>query len=167
MENNLLVGLFRNKRSVAQKMRNLIFFLFILLIVLYKPARALRPYYLNIETETLENTAYRRVLYTTSNMQLVLMSLAPGEEIGQEQHPHTSQFIRVEAGHGLAIIDNKRYCLSDGMIVVIPPNAPHNIINTSAIDLKFYTIYTPPEHPPSTLHQVIQDKQRAGNASSK
>lgn len=111
-----------------------------------------QPLHINIEQTTLNNQNYRQVLTTTNNMQLVIMSLLPGQDIGMEKHEHTSQFIRVEKGTGLAIIDNQQYPLSDGMIVVIPPRAHHNIINTSPTRrMQLYTIYTPPEHAVDTV----------------
>ena len=112
------------------------------------------PYHDNIEKLTMENPHYRRVLYTTSNMQLVLMSLKPGEEIGMEQHPTTSQFIRVEKGQGIALIEGCEYRLNDGDVVVIPQHAIHNIVNVGSGPLKLYSIYTPPNHPPNTLESV-------------
>ena len=104
----------------------------------------------NIEKITIKNNYYRKVIHTTSNMQLVIMSLKPNEEIGSEIHSHTSQFIRVEEGFAKAIINNKRYYLKSGDAIIIPPGARHNIINTSSEELKLYTIYTPPEHNPKT-----------------
>jgi mannose-6-phosphate isomerase-like protein (cupin superfamily) len=80
-------------------------------------------------------------------MQLVLMSLSPGEEIGMEIHPHTSQFIRVESGMARVYIGRKMYILRDGDAVIIPPRKKHKIINNGHEDLKLYTIYSPPEHP--------------------
>ena len=87
-------------------------------------------FYGNIEELTLQNKNYREVLATTKNMQLVIMSLKKNDEIGMEIHPKTSQFIRVESGEGIAIIDNVLYHLTDGDVVVVPPGAEHNIINT-------------------------------------
>jgi mannose-6-phosphate isomerase-like protein (cupin superfamily) len=110
-------------------------------------------YHSNIEKSTLENTNYRKVEYTTSNMQLVLMNLSTGQEIGTETHPDTTQFIRVEKGTGKAIIDKKEYPLNDGVAIVIPPGVEHNII--AATPLKLYTLYSPPEHP-NTLVEVFK-----------
>jgi mannose-6-phosphate isomerase-like protein (cupin superfamily) len=114
--------------------------------------------YVNIEKITLKNSYYRRVLYTNSKQQLVVMSLLPGEEIGMEKHPKTSQFIRVEAGKGIAIIGGKRKKLSDGDIVMINPGVLHNIINTSRTKkLKLYTLYSPPEHRKGLKQRVKPD----------
>jgi len=105
-------------------------------------------YHDNIEQATIKNNFYRTVIFTCPNTQLVLMSLNPKEEIGEEIHPYITQFIRVEKGNGIAIIEDKIYKLTDGMAVIIPLNSKHNIINTSSKEpLKLYTIYSPPNHP--------------------
>ncbi len=107
----------------------------------------------NIENDTLENSDFRRVLYTAPNLQLVLMVLQPGEEIGTETHEHGDQFFRVEGGEGEAILDGEHHTLADGDVVVIPAGTEHNIVNSSAsAPLQVYTIYTPPEHPDGTVH---------------
>lgn len=100
----------------------------------------------NIQTTTLNNSNYRKVEHTTPNFQLVTMSLKPGEEIGMERHPSTTQFIRVEKGEGLATVKGFDYRLENDTGLIIPPNSLHNIKNTGTSDLKLYTIYTPPEH---------------------
>lgn len=101
----------------------------------------------NIEKDTLENTNFRRVVYTGKNSQLVLMSLKPKEEIGMEVHAENDQFFRFEKGEGKCIIDGNEYELKDGMAIVVPAGAQHNIINTSETeDLKLYTIYSPAHH---------------------
>lgn len=102
----------------------------------------------NIEKITESNKYFRKVLSTTPNMQLVVMSLKPKEDIGMEIHPYTTQFIRVESGTGVAIVDDKKYKLSNGSAIIIPLNSKHNIVNTSKTEpLKIYTIYSPPNHP--------------------
>lgn len=112
-------------------------------------------YHTDIEKKTLENRSFREVLFTGPHSQLVVMALNPGEEIGQETHPDTDQFIRVEAGEGKAILDGQEYALADGSALVIPAGAEHNVINTSSSEpLKLYTVYTPPEHPDGTVHQT-------------
>ena len=100
----------------------------------------------NIEKETLRNKAYRKVLYTGENSQLVLMTLRPGEEIGFERHADVDQFFRVESGRGLAVVNDMKYELNNGSAVVVPSGAKHNIINTGSSYLKLYTIYSPPHH---------------------
>lgn len=112
-------------------------------------------YHTDIEKKTVENEYFREVLFTGPHSQLVVMALQPGEEIGQETHPGTDQFIRVEVGTGKAILDGQEYPLSDGSAIVIPAGAEHNIINTSSTEpLKLYTVYTPPEHPEGTVHKT-------------
>ena len=113
----------------------------------------------NIERLTRSNRNYRQVLHTTiigenGGMQLVVMSLKPGENIGEEVRPQTAQFIRVESGLGMARISGRLHCIKDGDAVIIPAGKRHNIFNTSRTrDLKFYTIYTPPEHPRNKLEK--------------
>lgn len=109
----------------------------------------------NIERATLHNNYYRKVVATTAQLQLVLMSLPDGVEIGDEVHPTTTQFIRVESGTGVAYVSGKRYNLKDGDAIVIPPNSRHNIKSTH--NLKLYTIYSPPEHAPNTLERTKDD----------
>jgi len=111
-------------------------------------------YLTNIEKKSLENEYFREVLFTGPHSQLVVMSLAPGEEIGLETHDDVDQFIRVEGGQGKAILNGEEHALEDGSAVVIPAGTRHNIVNTSVAEsLKLYTIYSPPEHPQSTIHK--------------
>jgi len=115
-------------------------------------------YVTNIEEETMKNAKFRRVLFTGPRAQLVVMTLAPGEEIGLETHVDVDQFIRVEAGHGTALLDGKEHPVEDGTAVVIPAGTRHNIINSSRSEpLKLYTIYSPPEHPDGTVHETKAD----------
>lgn len=108
----------------------------------------------NIEKSSLENTSFRKVLYTGKHSQLVLMRLAPGEDIGEEVHD-VDQFFRIESGQGKAVLDGVEHSLEDGSAIVVPAGAMHNIINTSTqIDLKLYTIYSPPNHMDKTVHQT-------------
>lgn len=101
----------------------------------------------NIEQLTLENANFRQVLYTGKHAQLVLMSLKPGEEIGEEVHGGNDQFFRFEAGQGLVIIDGNEYTVGDGSAIIVPAGAKHNIINSSDTeDLKLYTLYAPSHH---------------------
>lgn len=109
----------------------------------------------NIEKETLGNTNFRRVLYTGRYSQLVLMSLRPGEEIGEEVHKTVDQFFRFEKGEGIVAIDGVRQKVGDGDAVVVPSGARHNVINASkTADLKLYTIYSPPEHQDGTVRKT-------------
>jgi len=101
----------------------------------------------NIEKEALENTNFRKVLYTGKHSQLVLINLKPNEEIGIEIHADNDQFFRFEKGEGKCIIDGNFYELKDGSVIMVPAGAEHNIINTSSSeDLKLYTIYSPAHH---------------------
>ena len=105
----------------------------------------------NIDSDTEENDYYRKVVHTIpGKFQLVLMSLEPGEDIKDEVHPKTVQFIRVEEGEGIATIGKKKYKLDDDHSITIPPGKHHSIRNASnSKPFKFYTIYTPPVHPPN------------------
>lgn len=106
----------------------------------------MKGYSADIESETIDNDAFRRVVYTAEHIQLVLMSLKPNEEIGEEVH-NVDQFIRIETGEGLAVIDGEEHELSDGSAVIIPSGTSHNIINVDAeYDLKLYSLYAPPQH---------------------
>jgi mannose-6-phosphate isomerase-like protein (cupin superfamily) len=110
-------------------------------------------YSVNLEQKTLEGNNFREVLYTTPRSQLVIMTVQPGDEIGLEKHEDHDQFIRVEAGRGVAILDGERHALEDGFAVVIPAGTEHNVINTSDSEpLRLYTLYTPPEHPDGIVH---------------
>ncbi len=115
-------------------------------------------FYAHIESDTLKNTNYRKVIYT-GNMQLVLMSLKPMEEIGNEIHDNIEQFFRIESGEGLAevTVNNKikKYNLHDGDIIIIPKNTYHNIKNISKTkELKLYSLYSPPNHPPNRINKI-------------
>jgi len=120
--------------------------------------KSMKGYVANIERETLENTDYRRVLYTAKDLQLVLMCLQPGEEIGMEIH-HLAQFIRLEQGSGVAILDGTEHQISDDYAVVIPAGMEHNIINTGTEAMKLYSIYAPPEHKDGTVHPTKADER--------
>lgn len=112
----------------------------------------------NIESLTLKNSNFRQVIFTSNNLQLVLMSLKPNEEIGFEIHNENDQFFRFEQGQGKAIVGDNEYTLSDGVVLIVPKGANHNIINISNDkDLKFYTIYTPPHHKDKTIHKTKEE----------
>ena len=120
----------------------------------------MKGYTTNIEKDTLENNNFRKVLYTSKHSQLVLMSLAPKEEIGMEVHEENDQFFRFEKGSGKCIIDGNEYELKDGVAVVVPAGAQHNIINTSDTEeLKLYTIYSPAHHKDGVLRQTKAEAQ--------
>ena len=117
----------------------------------------------NIEKETIENTNFRKVLYTGKHSQLVLMSLKPNEEIGMEVHPDNDQFFRIEKGEGKCIIDGNEYALKDGSAIVVPSGANHNVINTSeAEDLKLYTIYSPAHHKDGIVRKTKAEAEADG-----
>lgn len=112
----------------------------------------------NIEERTLASEYFREVLFTAESMQLVVMTLQVGEEIGAETHADVDKFIRIEAGTGRAILDGEETELSDGVVVVIPAGSAHNIVNTSATDpLKRCAIYSPPQHPDGTVNKSRAD----------
>ncbi len=119
----------------------------------------MKPYINNIEKETEENENYRKVLFTGPKSQLVVMTLQPGEDIGEEVHDDHDQFIRLEEGEGKAILDDVEYELQDDWAVVIPAGMKHNIINTGDTKMKLYTIYAPPEHPEGTVHLTKEEAE--------
>jgi mannose-6-phosphate isomerase-like protein (cupin superfamily) len=107
----------------------------------------MKGYVIVIEKETKKNTDFRHVLYTGKHSQLVLMNIKPGEEIGEETHKDVDQFFRFEEGEGKVIIDGIEHRVKDGNGAIVPAGAKHNVINTSKlVNLKLYTIYSPPEH---------------------
>ncbi|MEO8772044.1 MAG: cupin domain-containing protein [Ferruginibacter sp.] len=114
----------------------------------------------NIEQLTLDNDNFRKVLYTAQHLQLVLMSLQAGEDIGAETHVNNDQFFRFESGEGKCIIDNNEYHVAEGYVIVVPAGAEHNIINTGTAALKLYTIYGPPNHQDGTLRKTKKDAER-------
>lgn len=121
-------------------------------------------YVTNIEKDTKENENFRKVAYTAENSQLVLMSLNPGEEIGEETHEDSDQFIRVEAGNGKVILNDQEHDIMDGSAIVIPAGTKHNIVNSSDGDkMKLYTIYSPPEHRDGTTHATKEDAMNDDN----
>jgi mannose-6-phosphate isomerase-like protein (cupin superfamily) len=114
----------------------------------------MKGYVVLLEQETRKNTDFRRVLYTGKHSQLVLMSIKPGEEIGEETHEDVDQFFRFEAGEGKVIIDGVEHPVKDGNGVIVPAGAKHNVVNTSKhADLRLYTIYSPPEHQDGVVRQ--------------
>ncbi len=117
---------------------------------------SMNGYIINIEEAARDNDFFRKVLYTAKNSQLVVMSLLPGEEIGEEVH-ELDQFIRVEVGVGKAVLDGKESPLVDGSAVVVPAGLRHNIVNTGGEPMKLYTVYSPPEHKDGTVHKMRQD----------
>jgi len=115
----------------------------------------------DIEKATEDNDDFRRVLYTGKNLQLVLMALQPGDEIGEETHDDGDQFFRIEAGEGEVWIDgvSNKVKADDG--IVVPGGAKHNVVNTGSSPLKLYTLYGPPEHIEGTVHKTKADADAA------
>ncbi len=126
------------------------------------------PYTVNIEQAALQNNFFRNVLWTGKHMQVVLMSLNPGEDIGLEVHPETDQFFRIERGQGLVMMGkgadkNKldfRRRVSDGDAIMVPAGTWHNLINAGRTPLKLYTIYAPPKHPFGTVQMTKKEAEQ-------
>lgn len=115
-------------------------------------------YIANIERETIENADYRRVVYTAHKSQLVLMSLQPGDEIGEEVHD-LDQFIRIEAGEGEIVLGEAKHRAEDGTAVLVPAGVKHNVINTGDVALKLYSLYSPPEHRDGLVQKTKADEK--------
>jgi mannose-6-phosphate isomerase-like protein (cupin superfamily) len=114
----------------------------------------------NIEKDVLKNENFRKVLYTSKHLQLVLMSLKPGEDIGEETHPNIDQFFRFEGGKGKCIINGNEYKVENGDVIVVPAGSKHNVINTDAVKgLKMYTIYSPPNHQDGLINASKKDAE--------
>jgi mannose-6-phosphate isomerase-like protein (cupin superfamily) len=118
----------------------------------------MQGYVTNIEEATKENINFRQVLYTGKNSQLVLMSLKPGEEIGEETH-HVDQFFRIEEGKGIAVLDGVEHEIEDGSAIVVPAGCKHNLINGNEEEMKLYTIYSPPEHKDGIVHNTKEEAE--------
>lgn len=112
----------------------------------------------DIEHLAVENSEFRRVLYTAKHCQLVVMALKPGEEIGAEVHK-LDQFFRVEEGTGEAVLDGVRTVIRAGFAVLVPAGTKHNIINTGSGPLKLYTLYAPPNHRDGVVHHTRADAE--------
>jgi mannose-6-phosphate isomerase-like protein (cupin superfamily) len=121
-------------------------------------------FHTDIEADTIENTNFRKVIFTAPHSQLVLMSLLPGEEIGMEVHPDIDQFFRFELGQGKAVLNGEEVVFKANDVVIVPAGTNHNIINTSTTEpLKLYTVYSPANHPEGTVH-VTKAEAIAGEA---
>ena len=120
-------------------------------------------YFGPIESETLDNEDFRHVLFTGQFCQLVVMSLQPGEEIGNEVHEHVDQFFRVEEGEARFVLNgNEEHVVPAGDAAIVPAGTFHNVINTSSTrPLKLYTLYSPPNHPDGTVHKSKADAELA------
>lgn len=125
------------------------------------------PFAVDIEAATEQNNAFRRALWTGSHLQLTLMSIKPGEDIGLEIHPELDQFIRVEEGQGIVMMGDRKDALNfrrnvyDNIAFIIPAGKWHNLINTGNTNLKLYSIYAPPQHPRGTVHMTKAQAQAA------
>ena len=121
----------------------------------------------NIERETLENTDFRAVVFTGDRLQLTVMRLGPGEEIGVEAHDHLDQFLRIEQGRARVTLGSspdeveEEHEVEGDWAVVVPGGVWHNVVNTGSGDLKLYSLYAPPEHPPATVHPTKADADAA------
>jgi len=121
----------------------------------------------NVERETVENENFRTVVFTGDKIQLTVMRLAPGEEIGVEMHDHLDQFLRIEQGSGRVTFGpsaeqvDEEHDVSDDWAIVVPGGVWHNVINTGPGDLKLYSLYAPPEHPERTVHRTKAEADAA------
>ena len=121
----------------------------------------------DIEDATLANDTFRTVLFTGQNLQLTVMRLGPGEEIGVEMHDHLDQFIRIEQGMARVTMGPSEdevaetHEVEDDWAVIIPGGTWHNVINTGEGDLRLYSLYTPPEHPDGTVHRTKAEADAA------
>lgn len=124
------------------------------------------PFVVNIEEATLQNDNFRLALWTGEYLQLTLMSINPGDDIGLEIHDDHDQFLRIEEGEGLVMMGDSKDCLdfqrrvSDNYAVFVPAGKWHNLINTGCKPLKLYSIYAPPEHPRGTVHRTKADEKK-------
>jgi mannose-6-phosphate isomerase-like protein (cupin superfamily) len=126
-----------------------------------------KPFVININEATKQNDTFRTALWTGRHLQLTLMSINVGEDIGLEMHPELDQFIRIEEGQGLVKMGDRKDRLNfqanveDDFAFIIPAGTWHNLINTSSIPLKLYSIYAPPQHPFGTVHETKADAEAA------
>jgi mannose-6-phosphate isomerase-like protein (cupin superfamily) len=121
----------------------------------------MRSFIEDIEDLTEDNRDFRRVIFTGKHLQLVLMTLPPGEELGQEIHQDTDQFFRFEEGKGDVVINEKKTPVEGDVAVIVPAGARHNVLNTGHKPLKFYTLYAPPHHADGTIHHTKEDAELA------
>ena len=119
----------------------------------------MKGYHDDIEKLTTDNSDFRRVLYTGHHLQLVLMTLQAGEEIGSEVHEDRDQFFRFEEGSGTVDIDDNSYPVEDGSAAIVPAGARHNVRNTGSAPLKLYTLYGPPEHKDGIVQSTKADAE--------
>ena len=121
----------------------------------------------DIERLTLENESFRTVLHTGEHVQLTVMRIAPGDDIGREAHPHLDQFLRIESGSGRVEFGtvegrvDETYDVADGWAIVVPAGVWHDVVNTGERELALYSIYAPPQHPAGTVHRTKADAELA------
>ncbi len=118
----------------------------------------MKGYVTNIEKVSLDNDNFRKVLYTDTNSQLVVMSLLPSEDIGEEVHD-VDQFLRVEKGNGKAVLNGIEHEISDGSVIIVPVGVKHNIINSSNGSMKLYSLYMPPHHKDGVVHKTKEEAE--------
>ena len=124
----------------------------------------------DIERATLDNPTFRTVVFTGEHTQLTVMRLAPGEDIGHESHPDRDQFLRIEQGQarielgGTEDAIEETHDVEDEWAVIVPAGVWHNVVNTGSSDVKLYSLYSPPEHPPNTIHETKADAEAAEHA---
>ena len=111
----------------------------------------------DIERETLANETFRTVVFTGEHLQLTVMSIEPGSEIGEEVHEGHDQFLRIEGGSARVILGEETRDVQDDWAVVVPSGVRHNVLNTGDGPLKVYSLYAPPEHPDGTVHATKAD----------
>lgn len=127
------------------------------------------PFVIDINKATLANDTYRTAIWTGKNLQLTLMSINPGEDIGLEVHPNNDQFLRIEKGTGVVQMGNMKDNLNfqqnvyDDYAVFVPAGTWHNITNTGKESMKIYAIYAPPHHPHGTVHQTKAIAEKMGD----
>ena len=114
----------------------------------------------DLDERTEQNDDFRHVVFTGAKMQLVLMTLLPGEEIGEETHAGTDQFFRLEQGHGEVVMDGRTTPIEDDFGFVVPAGTRHNVRNTGREPMKLYTIYAPPQHADGTIHHTKADADK-------
>lgn len=115
----------------------------------------------DIERATLDNDTFRTVLFTGAHVQLTVMRLAPGEDIGGEVHEGHDQFLRIEQGSARVEIGEETHDVEDDWAVIVPAGVWHNVVNTGDGDLKLYSLYSPPEHPDGTVHRTKAEAEAA------
>jgi mannose-6-phosphate isomerase-like protein (cupin superfamily) len=126
-----------------------------------------QPFVFNIENSTKQNNTFRTALWTGEHLQLTLMSLKPGEDIGAEMHPNLDQFIKLEEGQGIVKMGDRKDNLTlqkrvnNEFAFIVPAGTWHNLVNTGNVPIKLFSIYAPPQHPPGTVHVTKADSLKA------